>query len=108
MNILEKLAGKLYDKSQQGTDIRKLSPIDQNIYLICIKNYIQNKRHLLEGEEPELREYSDEHLVNDIVDLIHEGCYYFFIADTNNFVVVFKHHDENKLMHVVENGVMVF
>lgn len=108
MNIIEKLAEIYYDKCNQGIDIKKLKPAEQIIYLTCIKHFVQNKRLLLQEYEPDLEQYSDEHLINDFVELIAEGIYFFFIADTNNFVVIFKHQDEYKLMHVVEGGDIAF
>lgn len=104
MNILKQIAKKIWSNSQSGTDIRKLSIADQQLYLRCIEHYVINKREILEIEEPGLIEISNQKFISDIVDLIKDGYYEFIIGDDNNFLVFFKHQEENKLMHMVEGG----
>lgn len=104
MGLLDKLAQMRLEKETKGMDIKKLPASEQLLYEYCIRQFIREKRELLEHEEPELEALTEDDFVENIIELIHDGDYCAYIADKDNYVIMFINQDEGKIMHYVEEG----
>lgn len=107
MGLLDKLAQMRLEKETKGINIKKLPASEQLLYEYCIRQFIREKRELLEQEEPELQTLTEDDFVENIIEMIHDGDYCAYIADKDNFVILFINQDEGKIMHLMEGGQII-